>query len=70
MADWSDADWRRSTCCANGSCVEVAVAEGQIAMRDSKIRNGPILEFDRKAWEAFLAGVQNGEFDLAPLDRA
>ena len=69
MADWSQADWKRSTRCANGSCVEVAVAEPVVAIRDAKIRNGPVLEFDRKAWDAFLAGVRSGEFDLAPLDR-
>jgi predicted secreted Zn-dependent protease len=65
MADWSEAIWRRSTRCANGSCVEVAVAGGHVAMRDSKIRNGPLLQFDRESWEDFLAGVRRGEFDLA-----
>jgi hypothetical protein len=68
MADWSEADWRRSTLCANGSCVEVAVADRHVAMRDSKMRNSPVLQFDRKSWEAFLVGVRHGEFDLVPLD--
>lgn len=63
MVDWSEANWRRSTLCATGSCVEVAIAGRHVAMRDSKSNRGPVLEFDRKAWEDFLAGVRNGEFD-------
>ena len=64
MVDWSEADWRSSTLCANGTCVEVAVVEGQIGMRDSKEPDGPVLQFDRKSWDNFLAGVRNSEFDL------
>jgi hypothetical protein len=69
MADWSEANWRRSTRCANGSCVEVAVAKDQIGLRDSKVHDGPVLQFTSDAWESFVAGVRNGEFDLAAFDR-
>lgn len=66
MADWSEADWKRSTLCGAGSCLEVAVAESHVAMRDSKVQKGPILQFDQESWEEFLAGVRGGEFDLVP----
>jgi Domain of unknown function (DUF397) len=66
MADWSMADWRRSTLCGTNSCVEVAFAASDVAIRDSKLRRGPVLQFDRVTWEEFLAGVRNGEFDRAP----
>jgi hypothetical protein len=49
---------------ANGNCVEVAaLADGGVAVRDSKDPEGPVLTFDRDEWSAFLAGVNNGEFD-------
>jgi hypothetical protein len=32
-------------------------------VRDSKDRNGPVLRFNAHEWEAFLAGVRNGEFE-------
>jgi len=64
MADWSEADWTRSTLCGNGSCVEVAVGKSFVLMRDSKLRHGPIIQFDREAWKDFLAGARNGEFNF------
>jgi hypothetical protein len=33
-------------------------------MRDSKDLNGPVLEFTREEWSAFVEGVIAGEFDL------
>jgi Domain of unknown function (DUF397) len=55
--------WRRSSHCANNSCVEVALLDRQIAMRDSKDRHGPVLLFSRAEWVAFVEGARNGEFD-------
>ncbi|MFF0369480.1 DUF397 domain-containing protein [Micromonospora sp. NPDC005087] len=56
--DLTRADWRTSTrSSGNGNCVEVATADGQVAVRDSKDRPGPVLTFDAPAWRAFLHGV-------------
>jgi Domain of unknown function (DUF397) len=44
-------------------CVEVALDKTEVAVRDSKHPNGPVLLFDAHEWEAFVAGVQNGEFE-------
>jgi hypothetical protein len=32
-------------------------------VRDSKHQEGPVLRFNANEWEAFLAGVRNGEFE-------
>jgi hypothetical protein len=48
---------------ANGACVEVASAVGNIAIRDSKDPNGPILVYTPSEFRAFLEGARNGEFD-------
>jgi len=58
--------WLRGTPCEAGSCVEVASLEGGVAVRDSKDKDGPILQFTRDEWSAFLAGAKAGEFDHLP----
>lgn len=48
----------------SGSCVQVAeLADGAIAMRNSRHPSGPALIYTRAEITAFLAGVKNGEFD-------
>lgn len=61
-------NWRKSTYSTTngGGCVEVATnLPGIIAVRDSKDRQGPVLTFTPAEWQAFTAGVRDGEFDLA-----
>lgn len=59
----STAEWRKSSFSSAANCVEVALMSGRVAVRDSKDRNGPMLEFSRKEWTAFVAGVRAGEFN-------
>jgi hypothetical protein len=48
-----------------GNCVEVAfLADGDVAMRNSREPDGPALIFTRAEWDAFLGGARDGEFDL------
>lgn len=47
-----------------GNCVEVNLAPGRIGVRDSKIADSPVLVFDAGEWQAFLAAVKAGQFDL------
>lgn len=62
--DLSSARWIRSRACSADGCVEVAhLADGGVAIRDSKNTDLPAHVFDREEWVAFLAGVKNGEFD-------
>lgn len=64
-ADQLPAVWRKSAKSnASGSCVEVAaLADGEIAVRNSRHPSGPALVYTRAEIAAFLAGVKNGEFD-------
>jgi hypothetical protein len=48
---------------ANGQCVEIASAAGNIAIRDSKDPDGPMLVYTTSEFRAFLDGARNGEFD-------
>jgi hypothetical protein len=66
--DLTDARWRKSSFSGtNGaSCVEVAfLPGGHTAVRDTKDRSLPAHRFSATAWQAFLAGIRAGEFDLA-----
>jgi hypothetical protein len=60
--------WRKSTY-SNGNggnnCVEVAVLDTRVAVRDSKKPAGPALTFSTAEWAAFLAGAKEGQFDDA-----
>jgi hypothetical protein len=60
--------WRKSSASASGDCVEVALSQGSILVRDSKERCPYILEFTSSEWRAFLSGVRDGEFDLERLE--
>jgi Domain of unknown function (DUF397) len=66
MTDWSTVVWRKSARCESNSCVEVGLLNDQIALRDSKDVDGPVLLFTRDEWSAFVHGAQRGEFDLLP----
>jgi hypothetical protein len=60
----SPSAWRRSSRCSGGDCVEIKIADGDVAMRDSKDPDAAILRFSGDGWRAFVAAVQAGEFDL------
>ena len=48
----------------SGNCVETApLADGWVAVRDSKHPDEAILRFTPSEWQAFVAGVKNSEFD-------
>ena len=60
--------WRKSSFSnsdEDNNCVEVAVLPaGRVAVRDTKDRSRPPHVHTAAAWEAFLAGVRAGEFDV------
>jgi hypothetical protein len=64
MTDLSPERWRKSSHSGSNGCVEVELREDRVAVRDSKNRSGPVLLFTPDEWKAFLAGAQEGEFEL------
>ncbi|MEV4130395.1 DUF397 domain-containing protein [Nocardia sp. NPDC049707] len=63
--DMSGARWFKSSRSSGSQdCVEVAfVDSGMVGVRDSKNPAGPALVFTPSEWDAFTAGVHDGEFD-------
>ena len=57
--------WVKSTLSyAYGNCVEVAnYSGGDVAVRNSRFPDGPVLRFTPAEWHAFLSGARLGEFD-------
>lgn len=60
-----DLNYRTSSRCSKGTCVEVApLPDGGAAVRDTKDPGRAPLVFDADEWDDFLAGVKIGEFDF------
>ncbi len=58
-------NWRTSSFSGGANCVEVATIPGYIGVRDTKLGEaGPVLAFTPVEWQAFLAGVRAGEFEV------
>jgi hypothetical protein len=58
--------WRKSRRSGpqGGNCVEVArLADGQVAVRNSRHCDGPALVFTAAEWAAFVGGARDGDFD-------
>ncbi len=55
-------EWRRSSRCGSGACIEVAFAGEHVYIRDSKNSGRSPLKFTADEWAAFRDGVLAGEF--------
>ncbi|MFC7545409.1 DUF397 domain-containing protein [Plantactinospora sp. GCM10030261] len=62
--DLSRAVWQRADGDPADEAVEIAFVDDLIGMRNSTDPDGPVLVFTRAEWDAFVAGAQDGEFDL------
>jgi hypothetical protein len=60
-----DRGWYKSSYSGNGggSCVEVKMTGKSVHVRNTRDRNGPMLEFTHAEWDAFISGAHDGEFD-------
>ncbi|WP_330181382.1 DUF397 domain-containing protein [Nocardia sp. NBC_01503] len=63
--DGAQLAWRKSTFSnPSGNCVELAkLANGEVAMRNSRDPEGSVLVYTRPEIECFLLGAKSGEFD-------
>lgn len=55
-----DPVWLKSSFCSDGACVEVAVIEADVAIRDSKSTEQPFLRFSKAEWTAFVDEIAAG----------
>jgi len=65
-ADLPAVTWRKSRRSGpqGGNCVEIAkLADGQVAIRNSRHPAGPALVFSPDEWAAFVGGAKDGDFD-------
>jgi hypothetical protein len=52
-------DWFKSSRSSNNAaCVEVRFMGEAVAVRDSKDRGGPVLDFTSQAWSEFIASLR------------
>lgn len=57
--------WTRSSFCESNGCVEVKFTPKVVWVRSSYVGSDiRQLLFSHEEWEAFVAGVKAGEFDL------
>jgi hypothetical protein len=64
---FNDRDFKTSSACHPKllpPCVAVAINKDAVAVRDTKDPTKTTLNFTHEEWEAFIAGVKNGEFEL------
>jgi hypothetical protein len=62
--DLTGAVWRKAGNGPGKDSVEVALLEdGHVGLRDGKNPDGDVLIFTPGEWDAFTAGVHDGEFD-------
>lgn len=62
----TDVVWRKSHLSnPEGNCVEMALLpDRQVALRNSRFPEGPVLVYTRAEIEALLGGVRSGDFDI------
>lgn len=65
VAELGPVAWRKSTASnPNGDCVELAgLADGGVAVRNSRDPKGSALIYTRAEIAAFVRGAKDGEFD-------
>jgi hypothetical protein len=57
-------NFKKSSYSVDGTCVQVAMRSGNILVGDTKDQGGVPLQFNSAEWNAFVAGVKAGEFDI------
>jgi hypothetical protein len=53
--------WQRPAGCESGACVEIAITDAEVLVRNSG-RPDAVISFDHGEWRGFLAAAGAGEF--------
>jgi hypothetical protein len=53
--------WHKSSFSANGDCIEVAIQDDSVLIRDTKNRNGGTISASSSAWQEFIQGIQRNK---------
>ena len=53
--------WRKSSFSAAGSCIEVAIQNDSILIRDTKNRSGGTISASSSAWQEFIQAIQGNK---------
>jgi len=63
VADFEESSirWRKSTASTNSGCVECAVTDESVLIRDSVNPDGPVLRVSTTAWSAFLTSLAGSD---------
>lgn len=58
--------WRKSSYSggSGAECLEVAVGNPDVPVRDSNSPHGPVITFAAPHWTTFVAAVVEGQFDI------
>jgi len=56
--------WRKSTASGASNCLEVAVVDDSVLVRNSGDPRGTVLSFSCRGWAAFLEDVNNEKLTL------
>lgn len=63
-----DLEFRTSSFCGSNACVDVAFDRPArlvwVRRKSGPVTSKPMIPFTYDEWDAFVAGVRNGEFDL------
>jgi hypothetical protein len=63
--DLEQLPWKTSTRSGgSGNCVEVAITDNAVYVRDTKDRSKTPHIYTHAEWDAFTGGVKDNEFDL------
>lgn len=55
-------EWRRSSRCNSGACVEVAWSDDTILVRESGNPGGDVLSIGARVWQEFISAIRDGRF--------
>jgi hypothetical protein len=50
--------WKKSSKSASGDCVEVAITQDAIHVRNTRDRQGPMLSFSRDEWQELIEKIK------------